>query len=215
MKRRRVKREYDASGRKEAAERTRVEIQAAARRLFIARGYRGTTVAEIASEAGVAVDTVYASIGTKLSLVRLLVETSISGADHAIPADEREYVKAIVAEPDAARKLVLYAQAVRRIHARLAPLLLVLKDAASSDDELAEMWKSIATRRATNMRRFVSDLVATGSLREDVDHEEAADTIWATGSPELYLLLTAERGWSPEKFEDWLARTWIRLLLVQ
>jgi AcrR family transcriptional regulator len=213
MKRARVKRPYDASGRRENAERTRVEILAAAHRLFVARGYQGTTMSEIAAEAKVAVDTVYASVGKKQSLLRLLVETSISGTASAVPAQQRDYVQAMRVEPDARRKLVLYAQALRRILERLAPLLSVLHDAAASDDELADLWKKIAQRRAANMRAFVSELAATGQLRADVDLDEAADVIWATNAPEFYLLLTGDRGWSSEKFEAWLSRTWIRLLL--
>ena len=213
MKRERVKRPYDASGRRQTAERTRVEILEAARRLFLERGYQGTTMSEIAGEAKVALDTVYASVGKKQSLLRLLVESAISGTARAVPAEQRDYVQAVRAEPDARGKLVLYAQALRRIHERLAPLLLVLHDAASSDDELAELWKEIAKRRAANMRHFVSDLAATGQLRVDVDLDEAADVIWATNAPEFYLLLTRDRGWPSEKFEAWLSRTWIRLLL--
>ena len=213
MRRRAVKRKYDASGRKRAAERTRAKIRAAARRLFLERGYGGTTVAEIARAAKVAVDTVYASVGTKQSLLRLLVEAAISGTGRAVPAAQRDYVRAIRAETSARRKLTLYAQALRRIHERLAPILLVLKEAASSDDELTDLWKGIAARRAANMRLFVSDLAATGGLRADVDLDEAADMIWATNAPEFYLLLIGDRGWSPDKFEEWLTRTWIRLLL--
>ncbi len=63
------------------------------------------------------------------------------------------------------------------------------------------------------MRRFATELAATGQLRSDVDIDEAADVIWATNAPELYVLLVEERGWSPEKFEAWLARAWITLLL--
>lgn len=29
--------------------------------------------------------------------------------------------------------------------------------------------------------------------------DEATDTIWAANSPDLYVLLTAERGWSPAR----------------
>jgi hypothetical protein len=41
----------------------------------------------------------------------------------------------------------------------------------------------------------------------------AADIIWSMNSPEFFVLLTAQRGWSPEEFEHWLADAWIRLLL--
>jgi len=51
----------------------------------------------------------------------------------------------------------------------------------------------------------------TGELAVSV--EEAADVIWATNSPEFYLLLVTQRSWTPEQYGDWLATTWQRLLL--
>jgi hypothetical protein len=89
----------------------------------------------------------------------------------------------------------------------------VLHAAAPADPELAAVWSEIAERRARNMRLFASEVAATGSLREDVSIEEAADVIWATNSPELYVLLVQERGWDPDQYARWLADAWRRLLL--
>jgi hypothetical protein len=61
------------------------------------------------------------------------------------------------------------------------------------------------------MRLLAADLAAAGRLRVPVD--EAAEVIWATNAPELYLLLVDQRGWPPERYERWLADTWVRLLL--
>ena len=214
VKQRRVKRRYDVTGRQEAAAATRASILEAARRLFVAQGYAATTMADVAREAEVALDTIYASIGTKQVLFRALIESAISGTDRAVPAEERDYVRALRAEPNAHRKLALYARALRAIHERLAPLMRVLKDAGPVDEQLAILWRTIAERRASNMRLFAKELVATGQLRADVEVDDAADWIWATNGPELYLLLVGDRGWSPEKYEVWLTRGWVRLLLV-
>jgi hypothetical protein len=62
------------------------------------------------------------------------------------------------------------------------------------------------------MRRFVADLAAVATLR--VDLGEAADIVWATNAPELYQLLAGQRGWSPERYEHFLADAWRRLLLT-
>jgi AcrR family transcriptional regulator len=213
VKRRRVKRRYDTTGRQQAAASTRASILEAARRLFLAQGYARTTMADIARAAEIALDTIYASIGTKQVVMKTLIEAAISGTDRAVPAEERDYVQAIHAEPDARRKLAVYAQALRAIHERLTPLMRVLKEAATVDEELATLWKSIADRRASNMRRFATELAATGQLRSEVDVDEAADVIWATNAPEFYVLLVGDRGWSPEAFEAWLVRAWTRLLI--
>lgn len=208
-----VKRPYHAPRRQAAAAQTRQAILDAATARFVAQGYIATTMAAIAEAAGVALDTVYAAVGSKPVLFRLLIERAISGEAEPVPAEERDYVRAMLAEPDAGRKLALYAAAIRRIQGRLAPLFQVLQAAASADDELAALWAEIEERRAGNMRRFAQNLAATGSLRTGVSIEEAADVIWATNASEFYALLVYKRGWEPERYERWLADTWRRLLL--
>jgi AcrR family transcriptional regulator len=186
-------------------------VLAAARSLFLDRGYVRTTMTAVAQEAGVAVDTVYELVGRKPDLFRLLMETAISGQDQAVPADERDYVQRIQAEPSAAGKLRTYAQALPAIHARLAPLVTVLQSAASAEPELGDLWRAIAERRATNMHRLAAELHDAGGLAISVD--QAADIIWATNSPEVYTLLVLQRGWTPERYAQWLADSWERLLL--
>ena len=91
--------------------------------LFIERGYIATTMPAIAKQAGIALDTVYAAVGKKPTLFRLLVEGAISGVDQPVAAEQRDYVRAIRAEPGAAGKLRIYAKALCGIHPRLAPML--------------------------------------------------------------------------------------------
>jgi AcrR family transcriptional regulator len=206
-------RQYDNAGRQSQSEETRRQILEAARRLLIAKGYRATTVVAIAAEAGIHVDTVYALVGRKPVLLRELIEQAISGTDRAVGADERDYVKAIQAESDPVNKLTIYAAAVCKIQARMAPLLLALRDASATEPEAKNIWQEISNRRATNMRRLAQDLEAAGGLRPDLSVDEAADVIWATNSAEMFVLFTVERGWSPDRYESWLADTWCRLLL--
>jgi AcrR family transcriptional regulator len=207
------KREYDASSRKEAAQLTRQTIIEVARRVFLEKGYAAATMPAIAQAAGVALDTVYATVGKKPALFRLLIEMAISGSAGAVAPEEREYVRAIRAETDAAKKLRIYATALRSIQEELAPLFRVLQGAASLDPELAELWQNISQRRAKNMRLLAADLAATGRLRRQLSVEKAADIIWSMNSPEFYLLLVEQRGWSSKEFEEWLGDAWIRLLL--
>jgi hypothetical protein len=161
----------------------------------------------------VALDTVYAAIGPKPALFRHLIELALSGEDEPVPAEERDYVRAIRAEPDPRRKLASYARAVREIHGRLAPLIAVLREAARGEPELEALRREVAERRAGNMRLFVVDVAAAGGLRGNLSLDEAADFVWATNAPEFYLLLVDERGWTPERFERWLTELWVRMLL--
>jgi AcrR family transcriptional regulator len=207
-----VKRRYDATGRRQAAGRTRADILNAARELFSERGYAATSMAAIADRAGVALDTVYASAGRKPELARLLIETAISGTDQAIPAERRDYVQAIRAATDANTKIALYAAAITSIAPRLTLVLAIIQQAARDEPELAALWTEIAERRAANMRLFVADLAAGHPLR--IDRDQAADIVWATNAAELYQLLVGQRGWAPQRYEHFLADTWRRLLLA-
>jgi AcrR family transcriptional regulator len=207
-----VKRRYDATGRRQAAERTRAAILDAARELFAERGYAATPMTAIAERAGVALDTVYASAGRKPELARLLIETAISGTDQAVPAEQRDYVQAIQAASDARTKIAIYAAAITAIAPRLALVLSIIQQAGPDEPALAALWHEIAERRAANMRHFVADLAAAAPLR--LDPGQAADVVWATNATEMYQLLVGQRGWSPRRYERFLADTWQRLLLA-
>jgi AcrR family transcriptional regulator len=208
-----VKRGYDSEQRKAQSEATRQRILDKARELVVERGYRGATVAELARRAEVHVDTVYELVGRKPVILRELVERAISGADRPLDPLERDYVQQMRAEPDAGRKLDLYAGAMSRIHARLAPLFLALRDASTTDPAAAKVWNEISERRARNMRLLAADLLKTGQLRDDRTVDDVADTIWATNSPEIHQLLTSDRGWTADRYERWLAESWRRLFL--
>jgi hypothetical protein len=165
----------------------------------------------VADRAGVALDTVYAAVGRKPELARLLIETAISGTDQAIPAEQRDYVQAIQAALDAKTKIAIYAAAITAIAPRMALVLGIIQQAAA-EPELAALRTEIAERRAANMRRFVADLATVAPLR--LDPGQAADIVWATNSAELYQLLVGQRGWTPQRYEQFLADTWQRLLLA-
>jgi AcrR family transcriptional regulator len=209
-----VKRPYDNSARQAQSEATRDRILGAARELLTEQGYRATTIAAIARAADVHVDTIYALVGRKPAVLRALIERAISGRGGPVAPEDRDYVKAMKAEQDAAAKLAIYARAVTRIQTRLAPLLLALRDAASTEPEAKPVWDEINDRRAANMRELVRDLGPKGTLRRGVTVDEAADVIWLTAGAETFLQLTVDRGWSLAAYERWLATAWPRLLLA-
>jgi AcrR family transcriptional regulator len=209
-----AKRRYDTGKRRAGAAETRANIVDAARALFLERGFIATTMAAVAEKAGVSLDTVYASVGPKPALFRLMIELAISGQNVPISAEERGYVQAIRAAGDPADKIRIYAHAVTEIQSRLAPLFRVLQEGARSEPGLAALWSEISQRRAENMRLFVADVI-TGAhaLPDQLTIDEAADLVWATNGPEFYLLLVEERGWPLHQFELRLTQIWSRLLL--
>jgi len=204
-------RTYKSEVRKERAARTRRAVLVAARGLFRSRGYAGTSVSDIAAEAGVSVDTVYTSVGRKPQLLLAVIDLTLGGGA-AVPAEERGYVRAIRAARTAEEKIGAYAEGLRDVMPGTAPLLSALHEGALTDPDCARVREHLDDRRAANMRLFAADLRATGQLREDLDDDAVADIVWTTNSVDYYTLLCA-RGWSAERYADHLRDLWTRLLL--
>lgn len=207
-------RTYISSLRARRAEQTREAILHAARGLFVSKGYRRTTVQQIAERAGVNVDTIYQAVGRKPAIMRDLVETAISGGSEAVPAQQRAYVQRIREAETAGEMIDIYAQAITEIQQRMAPIFLALRDAALTDEPCSLLWKEISARRSRNMLEFAVDLRATGELRQDLDDQRVADIVWSMNAAEYWVLLVEERGWSPADFTGWITDSWRRLLLA-
>ena len=208
-----TRRSYDTARRRKQSVASRQRIIDEARRLFLAQGYRTTTIAEIAAAAAVNPDTVYRLVGRKPMVLRELIEQALSGTDHAVAGEDRSHVRMMAIEPNPIVRLEIYAAAMRETHARLAPLFLALRDASSTEPDAEQVWREIGARRAANMRKLVRDVRSVTKARYATSTVEAADTVWALNSPELYVMLTVERGWTPRRYERWLARSLGRLLL--
>ena len=206
-------RTYRSPQRREQAVATRSAVLVAARDLFQEKGYAATTVAAVARLAGVAVDTVYTSVGRKPELVLAVIDMVLGGTDEPVPAEQRDYVQAVRAEPSARGKIEIYAEALARLVPRMAPLQEALRKAADTDVSCAATWRHLVDRRAANMRLFAAELRATGQLREDLTDEKVADIVWSTNAAEYWLLLE-QRGWVPERYQALLVDVWSRTLLA-
>jgi AcrR family transcriptional regulator len=208
------RRRYHAPRRAQAAAATRQAILTAARTHFLQHGYAATTVAGIAHTANVAVDTIYASIGRKPALFRLLIETAISGQDQASPVTEDDYVQRIRPAVTAEQKIEIFASTITAIQQRVAPLFRALREAAPAHPELGALWSDLANRRARTMHELAAELAGTGQLRTDLTVDEVADVLWSMNAAEYYVLLVHDRGWSPRRFGQWLGDAWCRLLIT-
>lgn len=204
-------REYRSGVRAAQAAATRAAILAAARDLFVTEGY-GCTIARIAARAGVAVDTVYASVGRKPALVLAVIDMVLGDADRPIPAAERGYVRQIQDATSGSEKIAIYARALATLMPVVAPLQEALREAGKTDPECERAWSQLVDRRADNMVLFARELRGTGHVRDDLDDRQIADIVWSTNSAEHFLLL-ASRGWSPDQFGAHLADLWTRTLL--
>jgi AcrR family transcriptional regulator len=208
------RRRYVSPSREAAAARTRERVVRAARELFAASGWEGTPIVEVARRAQVSVDTVYATVGRKPVLLRQVIDTVLGEGRGPVPAERRRYVEDILAADTAAEKITAYAEGLGRVMPEVAPLLLALRDAGTTDPDCAAAWHEVVERRAGNMRSFAADLRGTGELRVDLDDSTVADLVWATNSPEYYTLLTS-RGWTAQRYVEHLSDLWCRLLITE
>lgn len=199
-----VKRSYSSAKRQAQARETRRAIIQSARELFVAGGYAATTMQAIAEEAGVAVQTVYAVFGTKRELLRQLIESSVTGDDEPQPVTERAEAQAVAAEPDPRRRAELDAALSRSITERVAPIVRVIGEAAASDPELAAVMEAVKAARREEMIASARIIAGPDGLR--VDDEEAAATLYVLYSPQVADMLMRDYGWTPERYEAWLAR---------
>jgi AcrR family transcriptional regulator len=197
------RRAYRSDRRREQAQETRRRMLDAAGRLLAERGYAGTTIAAVAAEAGVAVETVYAAFRNKRTLVGELVRTSVRGDGSAPPAAEQAGARAVAAAPNQAEQVRLFAADVSARLERVGPVLEAV--AAAAEPELADLRAAVDRDRLEGMRRFVTALERHGPLRMDAD--AAAETVWALASPELHALLRGRRAWPPERYVTWLGET--------
>lgn len=86
-------------------------------------------------------------------------------------------------------------------------MLSIVRDAAGADPDMATQWQANQHERYIAHRTLAEILAAKQALRPDLTVQQAADIIFTLLSPEVYLLLTAERGWSPAQWQDWLTGT--------
>jgi AcrR family transcriptional regulator len=200
-------RRYHSPRRQEQAEATRMAILEAAKRRFERDGYAATTMAAIAKEAGVALKTVYLAFDTKSGLLRALWHLLLRGDEADIPVGERPWYRQVLAEPDPERAVRLGAHNARLVKQRAGALLGVIRAAASTDPDAAELWRRIESDFYDNQRRFVETLRDKGALRPGLSVERGADIMWTLNHPELWHLLVGARGWSPEQYERWFGDT--------
>jgi AcrR family transcriptional regulator len=180
----------------------RARMLAAARELFTARGYVTTTMKAIAEEAGMAVQTLYFTFATKRAILSELLDVEIAGDTEPSATVQRPWFREAIASPPEAQ-IRLQVAAAGDILARVTPLLEVVRSAAATEPDIAELWRTNITQRHTVQLRFAEALTAKAALRAGLDPARAADIALAILSPETYHLLINERGWTPESWRSW------------
>jgi AcrR family transcriptional regulator len=205
-------RTYDSSRRRAQARETQRAVLDAARGLFVEQGYGRTTIADVARSAGVSVETVYGAFGNKATLLHRVWDVTIGGDDEEITYHERPEILALRAEPDLARRFAMQAALFTQTARRIVPFLLAVQGAAATEPAAAEMLAEMGRQRLEGLSVMAREAAATGQLA--VTETECRDIIWATTDGVLWKRLVNERGWSDQRFQDWLAQMWISTLVA-
>lgn len=200
-----VKRPYDNSRRLAQSRATKEQVVAAAKDLFVDAGYLATTIESVSDASAVPPATIYRLFGSKIGILRSVMDFVFGGDDEPVAFGDRPEVRAALREQDPARLLDAFAPIVARLLDRSAPLQRVLASAAEVDSDAAAAWEEVRRQRITGQSRIADALAKRGALREGLTKAEAADIIYAFMSPDMHHVLTVERGWSPQRYERWLS----------
>ncbi|MDT4913231.1 MAG: hypothetical protein QOC66_2359 [Pseudonocardiales bacterium] len=184
---------------------------AAARELFVEQGYGRTTIAEIARAAGVSPETIYATFKNKSTLLHRVWDVTIGGDDEELVFHERPEIMAIRAEPDLAKRFMMHARMSTTAARRMAPFRLAVQAAAGSEPSAADMLAEMDRQRLTGMGVMAAEAAKTGQLA--VSEEECRDIVWAMTDGLLWHAFVNGRGWSDERYADWLGRMWVAVLV--
>jgi AcrR family transcriptional regulator len=192
------RRRYDSSARRRQAEERRGAVVASAGRRFLRDGYATTTVASVAADAGVSVETVYKAFGNKAGLVRALWEQGLAGAG-PVPAESRAD-RASASEADPRALLRRWSELSIEVAPRFAPVMLLVRAAAATDPEMASLLAEIEAQRRDRMAHNAA--VLARHLREGVTLDRARDVLLAYTAPELFELLVLRQEWPVEEYAE-------------
>jgi len=192
-------RRYRSPRRELQAEQTRTEIIAAATRLFTANGWAATGMRDVAREAGVATETVYAHFSSKTGLFQRAMDVAVVGDDAPVALAERAEFAAL-GQGSRADRIAAAALLLTEVNQRTSGFAKVLREAAPTDQVIAEMLRAARERIRLDVAAGAAAVMGRKPSRLE------RDGLWALLSPEVYVLLVEESGWSIRQYRTWVAQ---------
>jgi AcrR family transcriptional regulator len=208
-----TRRPHNGKGGQARTRLARAAVIQAARALFLEGGYAATTIEAISDLSDVPPATVYRLFSSKLGILKEVLHASIAGDDQAGPLADQPRVRALLADPDPKNQLSGFAGIILGILSRAEPLYRILVSAAATDPDAAVLLAELTRQRQRGQAQFAHSLARAGALRPELRERDAADIIHALTLPEVYRLLVCDRGWRPDRYEQWLTQTLISQLL--
>jgi AcrR family transcriptional regulator len=202
------KRPYKSQVRQRQAGDTRRRIVEATRQLLLSDGYAGMTIEAIAQRAEVSAQSVYGIFKSKAGILTELLDQSTFGADY------EDAVRRAMSARDPETRLRLAAPIARQIHDAQSATFDLMRGAGVVAPELAKLERQREDLRYERQERMIISLRDAGRLRAELSYRSARDIFWMLTGRDVYRMLVCERGWSPQKYQDWLADTLVRSLLT-
>ena len=193
-----VRRRYASPLRAKQAKATKATLLATATELFTTKGWAGTGMRDVARGAGVAVETLYKHYSSKRVLFDAVVDHAVVGDDEPVPVAQRPEFLALGRgrRPD---RIAAAAALTSAIHDRTGPFAKLIREAAATDEEIAEVLRATRERQRQDVGAGLELVLGRPTT------EAERDGVWAVLSPEVYLLLVQESGWSLDQYETWLS----------
>lgn len=191
------------SYRQEQADATRVRIADAAQRLFARDGYGATSMDAIAREAGVGTRTVYAAFGAKREILSVICERWLERAR------ARERAEEVLDVPDPVQRVRKSAGWLAGLYSTDFDVVRVLDAALDEDEETRKLLAS----KLRGRNRVMDRLVASVEAQLSMPLHDAQSIFRAFAAAGVYGALVVDAGWSPQRFEAWLADTLVAQLL--
>lgn len=202
------KRSYKSQVRDRQSGDTRRRIVEATRQLLQSDGYAGMTIEAIAQRAEVSAQSVYAIFKSKTGILTELLDQSTFGAGY------EDAVRQTMSTTDAEMRLRSAAGIARQIHEAQSATFDLLRGAGVVAPELAKLEQQREDLRYERQEIMIISLREAKRLRPDLDYRTAQDIFWMFTGRDVYRMLVRERGWSLQKYQDWLADTLVDSLLT-
>ena len=191
---------------------TETRLVRAATELFVHRGYAATTLADVATHAGLATRTIYVRFANKADLLLRCFGVAIAGDVEPVAVADRSWMQQAMSAPTLDQRITLMATVAAMLMGRAGPLLKVMQQAAAIEpriDAAAQAARDDTTRTVAEFwRRSAVDHL----LPADCDLPWITDTAALLAQAETYLLLTKTGRWDIATYQKWLETTWRRLI---
>jgi AcrR family transcriptional regulator len=196
------------------AQRTEQRIVSAARQLFVERGYRGTTLSDVAKGAGVSDRTIYVRFASKAELLKRVIDVAVVGDSKQVRLADRDWVGVLMNAPTLEERLAADAAGTAQLMERIAPVFAVAMQAVGEEPLIAADTQAAREETLRQGRAFWEKLYADGLMNPDVDLEWVVATSALLANAETYVHMTLTLRWTRDEYERWRYRTWRHLATV-